>query len=350
MLSLFAAFGVVAIASSFAIVYAIRRWALQHMLDIPNERSSHTIPTPRGGGLGIVLATVLLFLIAELSQPIQDGDSVGAMIPFVAGAALIAALGWADDRWTLSARLRLVLQLGISLIAIVVVQPDTRIDLPLLGVISFAPLIAYAINLVWVIGLTNIYNFMDGIDGLAGFQALAAGLGWCGLLLARGADDLALYALLLAGSSLGFLFLNRPRALIFMGDVGSTFLGFSLALLPILAYARSADPRLLGAGVLFVAPFVLDGTFTIIRRALRHENVLMAHRSHIYQRLTVREGYSHLNITGLYAFYAVASIGCGWLYATTDSGALMSLAILIPIAIFAALVVWTMRFERLNSP
>jgi Fuc2NAc and GlcNAc transferase len=344
--SIFAAFGLLALVSSFGIVYAIRRWALQHMLDIPNERSSHTIPIPRGGGLGIVLATLILFIIAELSQPIQSSEPAAPMILFIAAAALIAALGWADDRWTLSARLRLLLQAGIAIITLVIVHPISRIELPLLRVITFAPFIACTINLVWVVGLTNIYNFMDGIDGLGGFQALAAGGGWFGLLLTLGDRDLALYALLLAGSSLGFLCLNRPRALIFMGDVGSTFIGFSLALLPLLANARSADPRLLGAGVLFVAPFVLDGMFTILRRALRHQNVLTAHRTHIYQRLTVLGGYSHLHITVLYGLYALASVGCGWLYATTASHALMALAILVPIAIFAALVIWTMRFEK----
>jgi UDP-N-acetylmuramyl pentapeptide phosphotransferase/UDP-N-acetylglucosamine-1-phosphate transferase len=161
------------------------------------------------------------------------------------------------------------------------------------------------------------------------------------VLLDYGQTDLALFAALLAASSLGFLFLNRPPALVFMGDVGSTFLGFSFAVLPLLAFNRVGDPRALVVGALLVAPFVLDGAYTILRRAYRHENVLTAHRTHVYQRL-VKQGYSHWQITGLYALYALASACCGLLYET--SGSLP--VVIIPILIFAGLVLWTRRREH----
>jgi UDP-N-acetylmuramyl pentapeptide phosphotransferase/UDP-N-acetylglucosamine-1-phosphate transferase len=201
------------------------------------------------------------------------------------------------------------------------------------------------LNVIWVVGFTNIYNFMDGIDGLAGSQAAIAGIGWAVLLLALEQKQLGLFAILLAGSSLGFLFLNRPRALIFMGDVGSTFLGFSLAMLPVLVFARLNDPRSLVAGALFVAPFALDGGFTILRRARRGENVFEAHRSHVYQRLN-KLGYSHLQITALYALYASLSAGCALLYMVADSRELILIAFIIPLLVFFLFAGWTAWLER----
>ncbi len=337
----FVALSALAVIASTIVVYFMRRWGLNHLLDIPNERSSHRIPTPRGGGLGIVVTTLVFFVVALWIGEYTE-DRVGLpLLIFLGCAGAIALLGWIDDRTDLSAKVRLLLQLGISALAVWVVGAVTQAEMPLLGVISLALPLAYLLNVFWVVGFTNIYNFMDGIDGIAGVQALIAGVAWGVLLLARGQTELALFAALLAASSLGFLFLNRPPALIFMGDVGSTFLGFSLAILPLLAFARTGDPRAIGAGALFVAPFVLDGAFTIIRRALQHENVLTAHRSHVYQRL-VKQGYSHRQITGLYALYALASAGCGLLYAA--SGTL--LAVIIPILIFVGLALWTMRREN----
>ncbi|MDX2163735.1 MAG: glycosyltransferase family 4 protein [bacterium] len=335
-----------AVAFSTAVVYGVRRWALDHLLDVPNERSSHAVPTPRGGGLGIVLAALPLFVLALFTGDYGTGAHLPALLVFLVCAALIAALGWFDDRMNLSASVRLLLQLGIGAAVVIVIGAAAQTELPGLGVVGFAPLVALAINVVWVVGFTNIYNFMDGIDGIAGSQALIAGLGWAMLLLAMGVRDLALYAALVAASSLGFLFLNRPRALIFMGDVGSTFLGFSLAALPVLAFARTPDSRWLGAGALMVAPFLLDGAFTILRRALRRENVLKPHRSHIYQRLTAKGRFSHLHITSLYALYALVSVFCAWLYAISTSAGSMALAIAIPVLIFAALVAWTTALEK----
>lgn len=330
---------------SLLIVSGVRRWALDHMLDIPNERSSHNAPTPLGGGISIALSTILLLLIALLLGEVSAASDTLALLFFIAGAVVIAALGWFDDRYTVSAKVRLLLQLGVGVLAVLIIGSVTQVRLPLSVVIVLAPLIAYFLNLIWVVGLLNIYNFMDGIDGLAGSQTVIAGIGWSALLLARGHRDLALFAALLAASSLGFLFLNRPRALIFMGDVGSTFIGFSLAMLPLLAFVRAPDSRLLGAGVLFVAPFVLDGAFTIIRRAVRRENVLQPHRSHIYQRL-IKQGYSHLQVTGLYAVFALVSAACAWVYVAATSELLLTGAILIPLAIFAGMVIWTTRREE----
>ena len=157
---------------------------------------------------------------------------------------------------------------------------------------------------LWVVGLTNAYNFMDGIDGIAGVQAVVAGLGWVALAGNTGRIE-AWLGLLLAASSLGFLFHNWPPAKIFMGDVGSAFLGFSFATLAIMGALH--DPRLGLAGVLVVWPFVFDTSFTFVRRLAKGENVFKAHRSHLYQRL-VLAGYSHRFVTCLYGALAVVGV------------------------------------------
>ncbi len=337
----FVALCMVAVIASTTLVYFMRRWGLKHLLDVPNERSSHRVPTPRGGGLGIVVTTLVLFVGAMLIGDYSEDPAGLPILTFLICAGATALVGWIDDRVDLSARVRLVIQLGTSAVAVGAVGVVTQVALPPLGIVIFALPLAYVINVFWVVGFTNINNFMDGIDGIAGTQALIAGVAWSVVLLAQGQSDLALFVGLLAASSLGFLFLNRPPAKIFMGDVGSTFLGFSFAMLPLLMFARTGDPRALGVGALLVAPFGLDGAYTILRRAYRHENILTAHRTHVYQRL-VKQGYSHRQITGLYAVYALACAGCGLLYAAGGS----LLAAFIPLLIFVGLVLWTRRREH----
>jgi UDP-N-acetylmuramyl pentapeptide phosphotransferase/UDP-N-acetylglucosamine-1-phosphate transferase len=147
------------------------------------------------------------------------------------------------------------------------------------------------------VGLTNAYNFMDGIDGIAGGQAVVAGVGWAIVGLLMDLPFVFIFAGLLASTALGFLFHNWPPAKIFMGDVGSAFLGFSFACLAMAGASR--EPSLAIAGVLLVWPFVFDTLFTFFRRLKNRENVFAAHRSHLYQRLVIA-GYSHRTVTLIY--------------------------------------------------
>lgn len=330
------------LVGSYSIVEGVRRWACSHLIDIPNERSSHTVPTPRGGGVGIVLMTVIPLLAAI---PLMDMMISGEIVLVLIAAILIALLGWIDDRFVLSAKTRLLVQTIISFAAVVSVGIVDHVMLPFVGSLSLPALVATMLCVFWIVAFTNIYNFMDGIDGISATQAIVAAIGWFVLLLIHGQFVLALASALIAASSMGFLSLNRPPARIFMGDVGSTFLGFFLALLPVTIYQEVADPRFFGAGVLMVAPFVLDGAFTIVRRLLRGENVLRAHRSHIYQRL-VKLGYSHAAITNLYGLFALASIGCALLYALSSDVQVIAMAISAPILVFTVLVLWTTWMER----
>jgi UDP-N-acetylmuramyl pentapeptide phosphotransferase/UDP-N-acetylglucosamine-1-phosphate transferase len=155
---------------------------------------------------------------------------------------------------------------------------------------------------------------MDGVDGIAGAQALVVGLGWAMLGWLGHQPHVSVMGMLLAGASLGFLIHNWPPARIFMGDVGSAFLGYTFAVLPLMAaHAPQADSRLAMVGALLLWPFVFDSGFTFIRRALRGENVFAAHRTHLYQRLVIA-GHSHLFATALYAGLAVvgALLAVAW--------------------------------------
>lgn len=328
---------IISFVGSWVIVAGMRRWGMQYLLDVPNERSSHTIPTPRGGGLGIVLMTML-----PLAFFVWNNESFSIAAAF--GIALIiAVVGWLDDRHSLPAAGRLLFQAVLAIIAVLLVGAVTAITLPILGSVILAPVMAILIAAIWIIGMTNIYNFMDGIDGIAGTQALIAGVGWMFLLWA---DDrlLALAVGLIAASSAGFLMLNRPKAKIFMGDVGSTFLGFVLAIVPVLVFQKTSNGRSLVVGFLMVAPFALDGAFTIIRRAAQRENVLRPHRSHIYQRM-IKLGYSHLQITTLYGVFAFLSVICAVLYAVAAETTIMLLALLAPVVVFVLMIAATTMME-----
>jgi UDP-N-acetylmuramyl pentapeptide phosphotransferase/UDP-N-acetylglucosamine-1-phosphate transferase len=183
---------------------------------------------------------------------------------------------------------------------------------------------------------------MDGIDGIAGGQALVAGSGWAIIGYMSGETFAGLIGVLLAATSLGFLFHNWPPARIFMGDVGSAFIGFTLAVLPIMAGQR--DPRFIIAGVLLVWPFIFDTSFTLVRRMINKENIFEAHRSHIYQRLVIA-GYSHRFVTLIYMGLALTGAILAFLW-VKGSHHLDALAILIPIVLFVGLWRLTILSEK----
>jgi UDP-N-acetylmuramyl pentapeptide phosphotransferase/UDP-N-acetylglucosamine-1-phosphate transferase len=207
----------------------IRTYTLQqNILDIPNPRSSHSQAIPRGGGLAVFLVTIGgLLAYAFLSSP---GLSWPKLLIYSGAATLIATIGWLDDLRSLSSRLRFAAHSVAALLCIVGLGYWHTLTLPGLGEVSLGWL-GIPVTFLWLVGLTNAYNFMDGIDGLAGTQAVIAGLGWGLLGWLSGQPWGSVPGLLLAGASLGFLGHNWPPARIFMGDVGSTFLGYTLAVL-----------------------------------------------------------------------------------------------------------------------
>ena len=276
---------------SYLAVYLVRRYANQRrILDRPNERSSHVVPTPRGGGLGIVLLvslTGVLFL--------NDAGWNRRLI-YIAGAAVIAWLGWRDDLHSLSPRVRFVVQGLVAGISIWGLGYFKVVTIPMVGELQLGAA-GIVITFLWIIGLTNAYNFMDGIDGMAGGVALSAGVGW--MWLASNINNPFLFWIVLAitATSLGFLGHNWSPAKIFMGDVGSTFLGYSFAVLPLISSDQGGDALLLGTLLMWV--IIMDTGVTFLQRLLKRENVFAAHRSHLYQRLVIA-GYKHETVSALY--------------------------------------------------
>ena len=210
----------------------------------------------------------------------------------------------------------------------------------LLGTLTIGWLVGGIITFLWIVGLTNAYNFMDGIDGIAGGQAVVAGLGWATIGWLNNVPLVFALGLFICASSLGFLGHNWPPAHIFMGDVGSAFLGYTFAILPLL-HNNATMPLV---GLLLVWPFVFDTVFTFVRRLLKGENVFSAHRSHLYQRLVIA-GYSHqrvaLTYIGLAAVGGVLAIA--WYLNLPGSNAL----IILTIPLFAIDLWWFVwRAER----
>lgn len=329
-------------------VWWVRRGALRkNILDIPNHRSSHTTPTPRSGGMGIASTVLGIGLAVFLWN-----RSVTPLFPYLIAAGAVAVLGWRDDQSSLSARLRLSFQGVIALFFVISATSMMTLSLPIIGDISLAPFVAVLFSAFIVIGLTNAYNFMDGIDGIASMQAIVASTAWLVIFLLNGQISFAFIALALMAATLGFLYWNFPPAYIFMGDVGSTFLGFSLAALPLMADAAdntASSSRFLVTGLLFVGPFLFDSTLTIIRRILKGENILLSHRTHLYQRLT-KIGYSHLQVTSLYTVLCILSALCGFIFYMCDSAismiAIMGLLLVLSLLAFG---ITLLERKRRNS-
>jgi Fuc2NAc and GlcNAc transferase len=271
---------------------AMRRYALRkNMLDVPNDRSSHALPTPRGGGVAIVAA----FFIAILGVAFVTRPGVAVVSALLAGGGAIAGIGYLDDRRTLSASLRLSVHLAVAILVIAAI-----------GGIPDRSMVHWGVHGAWVgssiavlalVCATNVFNFMDGIDGLAAGEAVFVGLAGAGLTWYVSGDSGAAGALLcLAAASFGFLLWNVSPARIFMGDAGSGFLCFTIAVLSLIAIRRDGMPVEVFA--ILGGLFISDATVTLLRRMLRGDRWLDAHRSHAYQRLA-RRWNGHLPVTML---------------------------------------------------
>lgn len=253
------------------------------MLDQPNERSLHATPVPRTGGIAICAALSFGWIASLL---IGSGGAIPAQI--LSAAVVVAAVATLDDRYSLSPALRLLVQFGAAMILVqdgFVIQDDL---VP--GPVSIPEWAAVAITVMVALWLTNLYNFMDGMDGFAGGMAVIgfgtlAALGW-----SQGDGLFAGATLAVVAAVAGFLWFNFPPARIFMGDSGSTTLGFLVAAFAVWGSRRGVAP--VWVTLVVFSPFVVDATVTLIRRALRGEPVWRAHRSHYYQRL-VQLGWSH---------------------------------------------------------
>jgi len=240
------------------------------------------------------LAIVVLVLGTGLWLVTAAG--LGQGLIYILGSVAIAWLGWRDDLHSLSPQLRFAVQGIVAGISIWGLGYFKAVTIPMVGEIQLGT-IGVVITFLWIIGLTNAYNFMDGIDGMAGGVALSAGIGWMWLASNTNNSFAFWIALAITAGSLGFLGHNWSPARIFMGDVGSTFLGYSFAVLPLISSDQGGDALLLGT--LLMWTIIMDAGVTFFQRLLKRENVFAAHRSHLYQRL-VLAGYKHEMVSSLY--------------------------------------------------
>lgn len=279
----------VCLLCSWALTGLARRYALRNaLIDHPNARSSHVRATPRGGGAAIAAASLGAMAIAAAVGWLE----VRLALALVGGGAAIALVGWIDDHGHVHAGVRAAIHFGAAAWAVGVLG-----GLPALSLgseelqLGFAGSAAAVLGIVW---LTNLYNFMDGIDGIAGAEAVSVG-GIAALLLwLGGSSGLALGAAVVAVSAAGFLVWNWAPARIFMGDVGSGLLGFLFGVLAVASERQGAVPLM--AWLLLLGVFVMDATITLFRRVLRGDRWYSAHRDHAYQRAT-RAGHSHARVT-----------------------------------------------------
>jgi UDP-GlcNAc:undecaprenyl-phosphate/decaprenyl-phosphate GlcNAc-1-phosphate transferase len=324
---------------AWALVRGLRQWAPRlGLLDQPNQRSMHRQQTPRGGGAAIVIVCLLGIGIAA-AVGLRPRWSV--LLGYVAGALLIAGVSWADDVRSVPFGLRLAAQSLAA--ALLLIGLGIQTDAPsLFGHIGPGWLVV-GLSLLWTVGFTNAYNFMDGIDGLAATQGTLAGLGWTVVATFSNQPWIALLALLSAAGCLGFLGHNWPPARVFMGDVGSAFLGFTFAFITLAAAQRAFTFLFVGAVLLW--PFIFDSAFTMFRRLSRGENVFVAHRSHLYQRL-VLSGWQQAAVAALYGLFALVTLALGvvWSIARSASAAIS----VIVVVVLLSLGLWALvsREER----
>ncbi|HEX6041948.1 glycosyltransferase family 4 protein [Longimicrobium sp.] len=304
MLSLLAVFAAAGVSSWVLTGLVRRRMVARGRLDVPNERSSHVVPTPRGGGLAIA-AVVLVGLTGGAAL---GWLPVNVAVALVGGGILVGTIGWLDDCYSLRALPRLLVHVAAALWTLAWLGGFPRLDVGAGSVaLGVAGWVLAALGIVWTV---NFYNFMDGIDGIAGGEAVVVGVGGGLLLLGSGTPDLAGISFLIAAASFGFLLWNWSPARVFMGDVGSGVLGYLFSALAVASENRGAVPVLVW--VLLLGVFVVDATVTLVRRARDGEAVFNAHRKHAYQR-AVQAGWSHARVSAVVVALGVGLGGLGWL-------------------------------------
>ncbi|MEJ1336281.1 MAG: glycosyltransferase family 4 protein [Candidatus Sedimenticola sp. (ex Thyasira tokunagai)] len=256
---------------------------MHSLIDTPNERSSHTVPTPRGGGMAIVLTFLAALVVLRLVEVLPAANFWAMFV----GGAVIALIGFMDDHGHIAARWRLLMHFvgaGWALAWLGGLPP-----LVVFGLVRDFGWMGHLVALVYMVWLLNLYNFMDGIDGIAGIEAVSVCFGGVVLYGVLGTGGSAwVFPMLLLVTVVGFLFWNFPKARIFMGDAGSGFIGIVLGVLSI--QAAWLAPELFWGWVILLGAFVVDATVTLVRRVLRGERFYEAHRSHAYQYVSRKYG------------------------------------------------------------
>ncbi len=298
---------------SWALTGFLRSYALKkQLIDIPNDRSSHSVPTPRGGGVAIVVTFLVGLLIFGFFNLLST-DLVWALAGAGVGVALV---GFIDDHEHIPARWRLLVHFFCAGWALAWLGGLP--SLSFFGFILDLGWFGYLLAAFFLVWLLNLYNFMDGIDGLASIEAVTVCLGGVILyMLASVNNGVEIPLLLLTTTVIGFLLWNFPKAKIFMGDAGSGFIGMVLGIFAI--QAAWVMPELFWGWIILLGAFVVDATVTLLRRILRGEKFYEAHRSHAFQyasrrykgHVSVSLAFGIINLCWLLPIAALVAIG--WL-------------------------------------
>jgi len=256
-----------------------------HILDLPNERSLHDSPTPRTGGVALVTGFTAGAVILMTLEP----SGIANLLVLLGTAIALGIVSFMDDAFQIPVRVRLAVHFSI---AGVLVYLGYRIDA--VSVPGFAWTLGTAasiiVSMVFIVWMINLYNFMDGMDGFAGGMTVIGFTTLAVLAAGSGGKVFSVTAGTIAAAAAGFLIFNFPPARVFLGDAGSSVLGLLAAAMSLWADRTGLIP--LWISVLVFSPFVFDATFTLVRRFLWGEQVWVAHRTHLYQRL-VQAGWSH---------------------------------------------------------
>ncbi len=320
---------------SFVLCFPTRNLLLGlNAIDRPNARSSHQQPTARGGGLAIICTTGLAAVLIGIGC-----GNLKVLAALVGAAILLAAISFTDDLISVRPSVRFGFHVLTAVAAVAAMRfPHFYLGLAAESMLRFPETLGYGLLVLWIVGYTNVFNFMDGINGLAAGQATITGFGMAllgGLTLGNFENAPVMLCLAVAGAALGFLPHNFPRPHMFLGDVGSASLGFLLAGL-VAWLAMTAGWWLLIPLVLLHANFLLDAGVTLIRRILRGERWYEAHREHFYQRL-VRTGRSHALVSVMEIVLQIFVLGLLVCYLRVGS---TGRAVLIGIVV----VLWTAFF------
>jgi UDP-N-acetylmuramyl pentapeptide phosphotransferase/UDP-N-acetylglucosamine-1-phosphate transferase len=302
-------------------------------LDVPNEASSHTVPTPRNGGFAIFAGIVVAFLL------VRDQPGVAKLLAIV---VLNASLPAIDEFRPLPRKLRLVAQLGLAVLTVLWLGlgPES-IVLPYVGVVHLGA-VGVALAITWLVAVLNCYNFMDGLNGLSSTAAIICATGTAAMSWQQGDVAGAVIAAGIAGAAAGFLPWNLPSGSVFMGDVGSATLGFVLGLLSLRLVVQGVSPL---AALLPLFSFCSDAFIAIVRRAAAGERFFATrHRAHYYQWLN-QQGWSHTCVTGLWDLLMMSSaaLAATWLH-LSERAQVISLAAVL--ALHAAVFLWVASRQR----
>lgn len=312
------------------------RWRL---VDLPNRRSAHSLPTARGGGLAIVL----LFSLAAVTVCIRWPEmAVPVLLGCLLPCLVIAAIGFIDDIRPLRAFHRLFLQIAVAATITGVLGPIQSVAVAGRPAVDLGVL-AWSLTVLWIVGLTNAFNFIDGSDGMAGLGAVVSALAIAAIGMRTPAHGPMMLAAFLAAAVGGFLVFNWPPARIFMGDVGSGFLGTFLATLP-LVFPEAARPAVILPIAMCLWPFIYDPLVSVIRRVWNGKNPFEPHREFLFHRL-IRSGATHAQAALLYGLLAAVGGLAGLSMLDTRLSAGFRLALVSVAPVLAAVLTWAIEYR-----